>query len=115
MSSFAFAAADSALALGGARFVQGIASTATWAGALAWISATAPRERRGEAIGTAFGAAIFGAILGPAFGGVADLVSVEAAFTIVGLVALAFAALASVARSARARDRLARRASPGVS
>ncbi|HEY5873631.1 MAG TPA: MFS transporter, partial [Gaiellaceae bacterium] len=100
VSSFAFAAADSALTLGGARFVQGIASTATWAGALAWISATAPRERRGEAIGTAFGAAIFGAILGPAFGGVADLVSVEAAFTIVGLVALAFAALASVARSA---------------
>ena len=100
VSSFAFAAADSALALGGARFVQGIASTATWAGALAWISATAPRERRGEAIGTAFGAAIFGAILGPAFGGVADLVSIEAAFTIVGLVALAFAALASVARSA---------------
>lgn len=101
VSSFAFAAADSALTLGGARFVQGIASTATWAGALAWISATAPRERRGEAIGTAFGAAIFGAILGPAFGGVADLVSVEAAFTIVGLVALAFAALASAARSAR--------------
>ena len=100
VSSFAFAAADSALTLGGARFVQGIASTATWAGALAWISATAPRERRGEAIGTAFGAAIFGAILGPAFGGVADLVSVEAAFTIVGFVALAFAALASLARSA---------------
>lgn len=100
LSSFAFAAADSALTLGGARFVQGIASTATWAGALAWISATAPRERRGEAIGTAFGAAIFGAILGPAFGGVADLVSVEAAFTIVGLVALTFAALASLARSA---------------
>lgn len=100
VSSFAFAAADSALTLGGARFVQGVASTATWAGALAWISATAPRERRGEAIGTAFGAAIFGAILGPAFGGVADLVSVEAAFTIVGLVALTFAALASLARSA---------------
>jgi len=32
VSSFAFAAANSALALGGARFVQGIASTATWAG-----------------------------------------------------------------------------------
>ena len=73
VSSFAFAAADSALALGGARFVQGIASTATWAGALAWISVTAPRERRGEVIGTAFGAAIFGAVLGPAFGGVAEL------------------------------------------
>ena len=57
VSSVAFAAADSALALGGARFVQGIASTATWAGALAWISVTAPSSRRGEVIGTAFGAA----------------------------------------------------------
>ena len=100
VSSFAFAAADSALTLGGARFVQGIASTATWAGALAWISAVAPRERRGEAIGTAFGAAIFGAVLGPAFGGVAELVSVEAAFSLVGLATLAFAGLALLARSA---------------
>ena len=100
VSSFAFAAADSAVALGGARFVQGIASTATWAGALAWISVTAPRERRGEAIGAAFGAAIFGAVLGPAFGGVAELVSVDAAFTAIALVTLAFAGLASLARSA---------------
>jgi len=100
VSSFAFAAADSALTLGGARFVQGIASTATWAGALAWISAVAPRERRGEAIGTAFGAAIFGAVLGPAFGGVAELVSVEAAFSLVGLATLAFAGLSLLARSA---------------
>jgi MFS family permease len=101
VSSFAFAAADSALALGGARFVQGIASTATWAGALAWISVTAPRERRGEVIGTAFGAAIFGAVLGPAFGGMAELVGVGRAFAIVGLVTLAFAAFASLSRSAK--------------
>src|SRR4029077_17874645 len=31
VASFAFATADSAVALGFARFVQGIASTATWA------------------------------------------------------------------------------------
>jgi MFS family permease len=100
VSSFAFAAADSAVALGGARFVQGIASTATWAGALAWISVTAPSSRRGEVIGTAFGAAIFGAILGPVFGGLAELTGIELAFTIVGVLTLAFAALASLARSA---------------
>ncbi len=99
-SSFAFAAADSALALGGARFVQGIASTATWAGALAWISVTASRERRGEVIGTAFGAAIFGAVLGPAFGGVAELVGVGRAFATVGVLTLGFAAVASFARPA---------------
>ena len=99
VASFSFAVADSALALGAARFVQGIASTATWAGALAWISVTAPRERRGEVIGTAFGAAIFGAVLGPAFGGVAELVGVRPSFITVGLVALLFATLAALAGS----------------
>ena len=50
VASFAFASADSAVALGAARFVQGIASTATWAGALAWISVdgAARAARRGD-------------------------------------------------------------------
>jgi MFS family permease len=101
ISSFGFALADTALALGAARFVQGVASTATWAGALAWISVAAPRERRGEVIGTAFGVAIFGAILGPVFGGLAELVSIELAFAIVGILTLAFAGLASLAEPAQ--------------
>lgn len=101
VASFAFAAADTPLELGGARFVQGIASTATWAGALAWISVTAPSSRRGEVIGTAFGAAIFGAILGPVFGGLAELVGIELAFSIVGVLTLGFAGLACFSRSAR--------------
>ena len=101
VSSFAFAAADSAIALGGARFVQGLASTATWAGALAWLSVTAPRERRGEVIGTAFGVAIFGAILGPVFGGLAEVVSIGRAFVAVGVVTLGFAGLAALAQPAR--------------
>src|SRR4029453_3759824 len=42
ISSFGFALADTALALGAARFVQGVASTATWAGALPWISVAPP-------------------------------------------------------------------------
>ena len=100
VASFAFASADSALALGGARFVQGLSSTATWAGALAWISVTAPRARRGEVIGTAFGAAVFGAVLGPVFGGVAELVGIQLSFTIVGVLTLGFAALAALAGSA---------------
>jgi MFS family permease len=101
ISSFGFALADTALALGAARFVQGVASTATWAGALAWISVAAPRERRGEVIGTAFGVAIFGAILGPVFGGLAELVSIELAFAIVGVLTLAFAGLASLGQPAQ--------------
>src|SRR5262245_56832384 len=101
VSSFAFAAADTAVALGAARFVQGISSTGTWAGALAWISVEAPRERRGEVIGTTFGVAIFGAVLGPVFGGVAEAVGLGVAFGFVGIVTLAFAGLAAAARSAR--------------
>ena len=101
VASFAFAIAESALALGVARFVQGFSSTTTWAGALAWISVTAPRERRGEIIGTAFGTAVFGAVLGAVFGGVAEAVGVELAFSVVGVVSLGFAGLAALGRSAR--------------
>jgi MFS family permease len=101
VASFAFATAGSAAALGFARFVQGIASTATWAGGLAWISVEAPRERRGEVIGTTFGVAIFGAVLGPVFGGVAKYAGIGLSFGFVGVVTLAFAALAMFARSAR--------------
>ena len=101
VSSFAFAVSDTALLLWLARFVQGVASTSTWAGALAWLSVSTPRERRGEVIGTAFGVAIFGAILGPVFGGIAELVSIELAFATVALAVLAFAVGASFAPSAR--------------
>ncbi len=102
LASFAFAAADSAVALGAARFVQGLSSTTTWAGALAWIAVVAPRSQRGEVIGTAFGAAVFGAVLGPMFGGVAELVGIRVSFAVLGALALAFAALAAVPRSAPA-------------
>jgi MFS family permease len=101
VASFAFAASDTAVSLGLARFVQGIASTATWAGALTWISITVPRSRRGEAIGTAFGVAVFGAVLGPVFGGLAEIAGIGFSFAVVGVVTLAFAGLA--ARAAHAR------------
>jgi predicted MFS family arabinose efflux permease len=103
VASFAFAASDSAAALGVARFVQGIASTATWAGALAWISMTVPSNRRGEAIGTAFGVAVFGAVLGPVFGGLAQLAGIGASFSAVGAVTVAFALLAALGPSARSQ------------
>ncbi len=100
-ASFAFALAGTAGTLGLARFVQGIASTATWAGALSWISMEAPRERRGEAIGATFGVAVFGAVIGPVFGGVADLAGIELSFAVVGLVVLALAGLAALGGSSR--------------
>jgi MFS family permease len=95
VSSFAFAAAEGPWALGLARLVQGASSTTTWAGALAWLTVATPRERRGELIGTAFGAAVFGAILGPMFGAVAETVGIGASFVVVGVAAAALAGWAA--------------------
>jgi MFS family permease len=100
VASFAFALAGDAVTLGMARFVQGLSSTVTWAGALSWVSSATPRDRRGEVLGTAFGAAVAGAILGPMFGGGADAVGIRASFATLGVVAVGFAGLAVVARSA---------------
>jgi MFS family permease len=102
IASFAFALAGGAGTLGGARFVQGLSSTITWAGALAWVSGAAPKEQRGEVLGIAFGAAVAGAILGPMFGGGADAVGIRASFGTLGIVAFGFAALALFGRSAPA-------------
>jgi MFS family permease len=101
-ASFAFAVAGGAVELGVARFVQGFSSTVTWAGALAWVAGVAPKTKRGEMIGIAFGAAIAGAILGPMFGGVAEAVGIRLSLTMLGAVAFAFALLALVERSAPA-------------
>ena len=99
IASLAFAVAGGVVALGIARFVQGFSSTVTWAGALAWIAGVAPKEKRGEMIGTAFGAAIAGAILGPVFGGVAETVGIRVSLTVLAVVAFAFAILALAGRS----------------
>jgi MFS family permease len=101
LASFAFAAADSAFLLGAARFVQGLSSTTTWAGALGWIAVASRRDQRGQVLGIVFGAAVAGAVLGPMFGGVADAVGIRLSFIFVGAVALGFAALASVAEGIR--------------
>jgi len=93
-ASFGFAVADGPWTLGLARFVQGFSSTVTWAGALAWLTVATPRERRGELIGTAFGTAVFGAILGPMFGVFADAAGIRPTFSAVGVVAVALAAWA---------------------
>jgi MFS family permease len=101
LASLAFATAGSAEALVAARLIQGLSSTITWAGALTWLTVTTPPERRGEVIGTAFGAAVFGAVLGPLFGGVAEVVGTRPSFVAVALVAFASAALAAPARASR--------------
>jgi MFS family permease len=96
LASLAFALAGGAWTLGLARFVQGFASTTTWAGALAWLTMETPRSRRGELIGTAFGAAVFGAVVGPMFGAVAEAISIRGTFATVALAALVFAGVAQL-------------------
>jgi MFS family permease len=80
-ASLGFAFAHGFWPLFGARLLQGAASGFTWAGSFAWLLAAAPRERRGELIGTALGAAVFGALFGPVVGAVAALVGRAAVFT----------------------------------
>lgn len=72
LASLGFGFAGDEWSLGAARFVQGLGSALSWAGALAWLVAGTPKSRRGEMIGTAIGSAIFGALLGPAFGALAE-------------------------------------------
>ncbi len=76
-----------------ARLVQGVGSAFTWAGAFAWLIAAAPRERRGQLIGTALGAAVFGALFGPVLGAAAALVGRAAIFSALAGVAIALGAV----------------------
>ena len=85
-ASVAFAFANSIVVLDAARFVQGLGSAASWAGALGWLVGASPRERRGEVIGSAMGAAIVGALLGPVLGAAAAGIGTEVVFTAVGAV-----------------------------
>jgi MFS family permease len=91
VASAAFGFAGSSAELGIARLVQGVGSALSWSGALAWLVAGTPRDRRGEMLGTAIGAAIFGALLGPAVGAFAEGIGPRPAFVAVGCAALVLA------------------------
>ena len=94
VSSIAFAFADSIAVLDTARFVQGVGGAASWAGAMAWVASAAPRERRGEMIGTTMGAAVAGALAGPAIGTLADAVGIAPTFVGVAVVGTVLAGFA---------------------
>jgi MFS family permease len=94
-SSLGFALAGNVWTLGASRLFQGIGSAFSWAGGLAWVIASAPRDRRGALLGTAMGAAVFGALLGPVLGALAGVVGTRAAFlgvTVAGAALVGWAA-----------------------
>ena len=86
-ASLVFAVADSLDALMAARFLQGVSSALSWTGGIAWLLSAAPRERRGQLLGTALGAGIFGAVFGPVLGSLAALTSRAAVFSGVAVLA----------------------------
>jgi MFS family permease len=104
VSSLAFAFAQSAQLLDVARLVQGVGGACSWAGAFGWLIGAAPRERRGELIGTAMAAAIAGSLMGPVLGAGADLLGrgpVFATVAVLGAVIAAWALRTPAARPTR--------------
>ncbi|MGN6253570.1 MAG: MFS transporter [Solirubrobacterales bacterium] len=94
-SSLAFGFAEQIVLLDGARFIQGIAGALIWSGALTWLIAAAPDERRGSMVGTALGTAVAGALLGPALGAIAGSIGTQPVFSSVLAITIALAFAAS--------------------
>lgn len=92
VSSVVFAFAQSVVLLDIARFAEGVGGACAWTGGLAWLITAAPIDRRGELIGAALAAAIFGILLGPVIGGIASVIGPEVVFSSVGVIAAVLAA-----------------------
>ena len=93
LTGVGFALGQDVVLLDVSRFLQGVGGAFSWAGALAWVVRMAPRERRGEMIGTAMAAAIAGVLAGPALGAAADVVGRAPMFLAVSVVGVGMIAL----------------------
>ena len=91
VASLLFGIANGAWELVALRIAAGFGSALSWVSALTWLTAQTSEERRGAMLGTLGSAAVVGAFLGPALGGVAATVGVSLTFTLVCSVGLAVA------------------------
>ncbi len=103
-----FGLADTIVLADAARFLQGVGSALSWAGAFAWVLASDSGERRGALIGTLLGVAIAGALVGPAIGALAAAVGTEYVFgsVVVGAAVLIAVALRVPEAEVIERDRV---------
>jgi MFS family permease len=99
-----FGVADHAWQLFAARFVQGTASAFSWTGALAWLIAASPVDRRGTLIGSAFAAAVGGTLFGPVLGGVASFAGTGWTFSAVGAASLGLVLFAATTSAAAPQE-----------
>ena len=88
VSSLVFGLAEDPALLDLSRLAQGAGSAASWTAALAWLANETPAERRGERLGTAFSAAVGGALIGPALGAAARGTDPGVVFAIAASLAL---------------------------
>ena len=85
-STLGFGWGASQLIWDASRFVQGVGGAVAWAGALAWLTSTTARERRGSVIGGAVGAALVGTVIGPPIGALASQVGRGPVFSALAVV-----------------------------
>jgi MFS family permease len=93
LASTAYGLVGPLWALDALRATQGVFCGLIWGGALTWLIAASPRERRGQTIGQAVGAATLGTLIGPLLGTAAVAIGAAPVFIAVGVVAVALAVL----------------------
>jgi MFS family permease len=93
-STAAFTAPDQSALVFAARIGQGAGSAFAYTGALAWLVAVTPPDKRGAAIGITFSATFSGELFGPLVGAAAARAGIALVFSIVAAFALLLAAVA---------------------
>ena len=99
-----FGVVDAEWQLDLARFLQGLASSFSWTGSLAWLVASAPEGAKGKLIGQAFASAVAGALVGPVLGGVATLAGTGPTFGAVAVASLGLGVFAFLTPARRPEE-----------